>query len=199
VTASFEGDKQFSLGNGDMPRRFAALSILTLLLFPVSTLAQDVPAHVRTGMLTPAATVNPLHQPVGQALSSAAQSRPKGARPIHPAHSTFAAVSQGPEGVATPFGANTSGKLLSNFNGVSSLDSAVTNFGAEFEPLDQGLCVGKGFVVEPVNSAFTIYRRNGSVVAGPRNAFTGTYTINGGCANGDQGTVTGRAVGVIRG
>jgi len=59
--------------------------------------------------------------------------------------------------------------LLSNFDGVSSLDSAVTNFGAEFEPPDQGLCVGNGFVVEAVNSAFTIYRRNGSVVTGPFN------------------------------
>ncbi len=59
--------------------------------------------------------------------------------------------------------------LLRNFNGVSSLDSAVTNFGAEFEPPDQGLCVGNGFVVEPVNSAFTIYRSNGKVVAGPFN------------------------------
>lgn len=29
--------------------------------------------------------------------------------------------------------------------------------------------------------------------------FTGTYIINGGCANGDHGTVTGRDVGVIRG
>jgi len=59
--------------------------------------------------------------------------------------------------------------ILTNFDGVSSLDSAVTNFGAEFEPPDQGLCVGNGFVVEPVNSAFTIYRRNGSVVTGPFN------------------------------
>src|SRR5882762_4113193 len=69
-----------------MARRSAALSILTLLLFPISTIAQDAAAHVRSGMLTPAATVNPFHQPVSQALSSAAQSRPKGARPIHPAH-----------------------------------------------------------------------------------------------------------------
>ena len=61
------------------------------------------------------------------------------------------------------------GTLLSNFNGVSSLDSAVTNFGAEFEPPDQGLCVGNGFVLEPVNSAFTIYHTDGSVVAGPFN------------------------------
>jgi hypothetical protein len=59
--------------------------------------------------------------------------------------------------------------ILSNFDGVSSLDSAVTNFGLEFEPPDQGLCVGNGFVVEPVNSAFTIYRRDGSVIAGPFN------------------------------
>jgi hypothetical protein len=61
------------------------------------------------------------------------------------------------------------GRLLANFNGVSSLDSEVTNFGAEFEPPDQGLCVGNGFVVEPVNSAITIYRTNGSVVLGPLN------------------------------
>ena len=52
---------------------------------------------------------------------------------------------------------------------MSSLDSAVTNFGAEFEPPDQGLCVGNGFVLEPVNSAYTFYRTNGSVVAGPFN------------------------------
>jgi len=36
-------------------------------------------------------------------------------------------------------------------------------------------------------------------ISGIGNAFTGTYTINGGCANGDHGTVTGRDVGVIRG
>jgi hypothetical protein len=52
---------------------------------------------------------------------------------------------------------------------VSSRDSANTNFGAEFEPPDQGLCVGNGFVVESVNSAYTIYRTNGSVVVGPFN------------------------------
>jgi hypothetical protein len=59
--------------------------------------------------------------------------------------------------------------LLANFNGVSSHDSAVTNFGAEFEPPDQGLCAGNGFVVEMVNSAYTVYRPNGTVVTGPFN------------------------------
>jgi hypothetical protein len=60
-------------------------------------------------------------------------------------------------------------KLLQKFNGTSSLDSAKTNFGAEFEPPDQGLCVGNGFVVEPVNSAYNIYRTNGTKIAGPFN------------------------------
>ncbi len=45
----------------------------------------------------------------------------------------------------------------------------MTNFGAEFEPPDQGLCVGNGYVVEMVNSAYTVYRPNGSVVTGPFN------------------------------
>ena len=61
------------------------------------------------------------------------------------------------------------GTLLQNFDAVGSRDSAVTNFGAEFEPPDQGLCVGNGFVLEPVNSAFLIYHRDGSKVLGPLN------------------------------
>jgi hypothetical protein len=77
--------------------------------------------------------------------------------------------SQAPQAASTPVNSEPSNRILSNFDGVSSLDSAVTNFGLEFEPPDQGLCVGNGFVVEPVNSAFTIYRRNGSVVTGPFN------------------------------
>ena len=75
---------------------------------------------------------------------------------------------QGPTVTTQPTSGRT-GILLKNFNGVGSLDSANTNFGAEFEPPDQGLCVGNGFVVEPVNSAFTIFRPNGKVVAGPFN------------------------------
>jgi hypothetical protein len=58
---------------------------------------------------------------------------------------------------------------LHNFNGTSSRDSEVTNFDARFEPPDQGLCEGNGFVLEAVNSAFTIFRRDGTVVRGPFN------------------------------
>jgi hypothetical protein len=66
-------------------------------------------------------------------------------------------------------GNGSSGKLLRHFNGVSSLDSEVTNFGAKFEPPDTALCEGNGFVLEPVNSAYTIYRTNGTPIAGPFN------------------------------
>jgi len=59
--------------------------------------------------------------------------------------------------------------LLANFNGVSSRDSAATNFGAEFEPPDQGLCAGNGYVVEMVNSAYSVYDTKGKVLAGPFN------------------------------
>ncbi len=62
-----------------------------------------------------------------------------------------------------------SSRILANFDGVSSLDSAITNFGAEFEPPDQGLCVGNGFVVEMVNSAFRVYDVHGNTLAGPTN------------------------------
>jgi hypothetical protein len=62
-----------------------------------------------------------------------------------------------------------SGQLLQHFNGVSTLDSQLTNFQLKFEPPDVALCEGNGFVLEPVNSAYTIYRKNGKPIAGPFN------------------------------
>jgi len=56
-----------------------------------------------------------------------------------------------------------------NFDGVGSRDSQVTNFNAKFEPPDQGLCEGNGFVLEPVNSAYRIFRTNGTSIRGPFN------------------------------
>ena len=56
-----------------------------------------------------------------------------------------------------------------NFNGTSSNDSRKTNFNQEFEPPDQGLCVGNGFVMEPVNSAYRIFKTNGHTLEGPIN------------------------------
>jgi hypothetical protein len=160
-----------------------------LLLFPLSLPSQEPPARATTGTLTPAGTVDPLHQPITRslALSAPVPSHPRGARYLHPKSSTSTSAatsasaplisqtvaagqtSQVLEVAPILADAEHTGNLRRNFDGVSSLDSAVTNFGAEFEPPDQGLCVGNGFVVEPVNSAFTVYRRDGSVVAGPFN------------------------------
>jgi hypothetical protein len=61
------------------------------------------------------------------------------------------------------------GTLLRNFNGVSSRDSEVTNFNLRFEPPDQGLCEGNGFVLEQVNSAYSIYTTGGKRLRGPFN------------------------------
>src|SRR5580704_2644142 len=94
---------------------------------------------------------------------------------LHPKNSSslgsaqIGQASQAQQAASTSMDSENPANILSNFDGVSSLDSGITNFGAEFEPPDQGLCVGNGFVVEPVNSAFTFYRSNGSVVAGPFN------------------------------
>jgi hypothetical protein len=62
-----------------------------------------------------------------------------------------------------------SSSLLENFNGTSSNDSRRTNFNQQFEPPDQGLCVGNGYVLEPVNSAFRIFKTNGHSLIGPTN------------------------------
>lgn len=72
-------------------------------------------------------------------------------------------------GVQTANHEGQGGGLRANFNGVSSLDSQITNFNLTFEPPDQGLCVGNGFVVEMVNSAFRVYDTHGNTLAGPTN------------------------------
>jgi len=59
--------------------------------------------------------------------------------------------------------------VLSNFDGTSSKDSGIVNFNAEFEPPDQGLCVGNSVVLEPVNSAYRYFDTAGKTLAGPFN------------------------------
>src|SRR3984893_7521511 len=95
-----------------------------------------------------------------------APARPRGARRI-PHSSSAAAPATRPPQVTPASSAVAPASLLGSLNGVSSRDSAVTNFGLQFEPPDQGLCVGNGFVVEMVNSAYTVYRPNGAVLTGP--------------------------------
>jgi hypothetical protein len=149
--------------------------LLTCLTLHVSLplLAQETPAHAINGILSPMGTVDLQQQPATQnsAVPMPSQARPKGVRAIPRVPSVLSNPAKPPEVAPSLLDAEPAerAELRRNFNGVSSRDSGVTNFGAEFEPPDQGLCVGDGFVVEPVNSAFTIYRRNGSVVAGPFN------------------------------
>jgi hypothetical protein len=106
--------------------------------------------------------------PAAASLQSSLASRPRGARRVHHARAAAGALRAVPS-LAAPAARAAGASLLTNFNGVSSLDSAVTNFGLEFEPPDQGLCVGNGFVVEMVNSAYTVYDESGKALAGPFN------------------------------
>jgi hypothetical protein len=139
---------------------------LLLLLMPAAgARAGDLPVSVHesvtAGTLTPSRATN-------LQLSLSGRERPHGV--LHRPRAALAVGSQQgvPSVTAGPAGAEPA-PLLANFNGVSSRDSAATNFGLEFEPPDQGLCVGNGFVVEMVNSAYTVYRRDGRVVSGPFN------------------------------
>jgi hypothetical protein len=99
------------------------------------------------------------------AAISAPATRQHGAR--SPLAARAATTRQAPAALASA--AKSTSTLLANFNGVSSLDSQLTNFNAKFEPPDQGLCEGNGFVLEPVNSAYKIYHTNGSAIEGPFN------------------------------
>jgi hypothetical protein len=87
--------------------------------------------------------------------------RPREASALVPATAVPGTTSSGLSGILTG--------LQASFNGTSSHDSAVSNFNMEFEPPDQGLCVGNGFVADMVNSAYTVYHTNGDVVTGPFN------------------------------
>jgi hypothetical protein len=105
----------------------------------------------------------PLHKTTS---TQAPSSRDRGVR--HAVTGASAATSSSAPVAGQP-SATSSGTLLQNFNGTSSHDSKVTNFNAEFEPPDQGLCAGNGFVLEPVNSAYNIYRQDGTQIRGPFN------------------------------
>jgi hypothetical protein len=103
------------------------------------------------------------------APTSAPSSRPRGAR-LLPRSATAGAASAPVAAPAAPAAASaTANPLLASFDGTSSKDSQFTNFNAKFEPPDQGLCAGAGFVLEPVNSAYRIYRTTGTSIRGPFN------------------------------
>jgi hypothetical protein len=91
---------------------------------------------------------------------------PRGARRLPAGH--FSATEAAPRAPAVTAAAAASSPQV-NINGVSSLDSQVTNYNLKFEPPDQGLCKGNGFVLEAVNSAYRIYDTAGKSMRGPFN------------------------------
>jgi hypothetical protein len=105
-----------------------------------------------------------VHRAAAAATHAPSNTRSRGARQ----HVASAAASAG-HATATGAVATAAGTLLQNFNGVGSRDSEVTNFNLRFEPPDQGLCAGNGFVIEPVNSAYSIYTSSGKLLRGPFN------------------------------
>src|SRR5215468_8421606 len=101
------------------------------------------------------------------ATEAPARAFPKGARRLPSGR--FSATEAAPGAPAAAGAATAAPSALVNFNGVSSRDSEFTNYNLEFEPPDQGLCQGHGFVLEAVNSAYRIYRTTGKTVRGPFN------------------------------
>ena len=105
------------------------------------------------------------------AVTTPLVTHPRGARQLPNGH--FSAAESVPSapaaaGAAGAAATNTSSPLV-NFNGVGSRDSQVTNFEQMFEPPDQGLCEGNGFILEPVNSAYRIFSTAGKSLRGPFN------------------------------
>ena len=80
-----------------------------------------------------------------------------------------------PTAAATPNSSRLSilNPRFSGFDGLTHLDQRLagtgiyTNTQFSTEPPDQGLCVGNGYVLETVNTAFAIYDESGTLEAGP--------------------------------
>jgi hypothetical protein len=85
-----------------------------------------------------------------------------------PAHGIHDVTTPNPEGLPV----TTSGKF-SGFNGLSHLDQRLAGTGIyantqfSLEPPDQGLCVGGSFVLESVNTAFSVYDEGGNQLTAP--------------------------------
>jgi len=135
--------------------------LAALLSAPGALAAGTTYPSASVGTVAPSSAVT-----LGPQLSGAAA--PRGARRVPRGLSAAAPGTAPAQASASPLTAAPT-SLLANFNGVSSRDSALTNFGAEFEPPDQGLCVGNGFVLEMVNSAYTVYGTTGKPITGPFN------------------------------
>src|SRR5579862_4326274 len=132
---------------------------------PLPSVAAGASSTVRVYAPATLGIVAPTTGPTAAPAAPTATHSQRGARRLTGGTSSEAAA------LATAAGATSSvaSSVLSNFNGTSSNDSRKTNFNQEFEPPDQGLCVGNGYVLEPVNSAYRIFTTNGKTLEGPTN------------------------------
>ena len=134
-----------------------------------ASVAGNSPALVVTHYTgtTGVAKLLPRTRPSAAPSGAPVQIRPRGARRLPGRH--FSARASAPAVAAPAAAATTTAAPLANFNGVSSRDSQFTNYELTFEPPDQGLCEGNGFVLEAVNSAYRIYKKTGTSLRGPFN------------------------------
>jgi hypothetical protein len=141
---------------------FAGLGVAA----PFSTLGAGASSTTKVYAPAIVGVVAPTTGPAGQAPAQVAFHGQKGARSLATSNAgTSSAAGTVNAAAVTP----TASSVLQNFNGTSSNDSRLTNFNQEFEPPDQGLCVGNGNVLEPVNSAYRIFNASGRTLVGPTN------------------------------
>ena len=178
-----------------MSRRIAAAGVaLATLLFALFPSAASAAAGSRSGALAASrgqAADNPT-QTFGAAAfygtSSplAAAAAPAGARSALTRRDTRVArvfaprasrtarrnapALQPPSPAGTPVVGNPGS--ATGFSGLSHADQRLAGTGAyvntqfSLEPPDQGLCVGHGFVIEPINDAFVVYNESGNKLTG---------------------------------
>ncbi|HEU5229132.1 MAG TPA: hypothetical protein VFU49_15050 [Ktedonobacteraceae bacterium] len=87
-------------------------------------------------------------------------------RPAPDGAGTSAAVRRGATPMVAASPLVSAHAVKTNFNGLSSVDSANVN-GFDVEPPDQGMCVNKNNVLELINLAGASYNRNGTLNDGP--------------------------------
>jgi hypothetical protein len=135
---------------------------------PRSVSGVDHPTQT-TGSATLYGTSAPLPKGAATASPKAPSSDTRATRTFthHAAVSRAAGKAlQPPSPPGTPVVSNPGG--ATGFNGLSHVDQRLAGTGVyantqfSLEPPDQGLCVGNGFVIEPINTAFAVYNESGT-------------------------------------
>ena len=178
-----------------MGRRFIAAGVTLSAILFASLSSSAAAADTGLGSATSAdnptqtlgtATLYGTSAPLGLTAAPSISAGPSAStgRDSHNAHMFAPRASNAAKAKATlqpPSPAGTpvvsSAGAATGFNGLSHADQRNAGTGIyantqfSLEPPDQGLCVGKGFVVEPINLALAVFSRNGK-------ALTGTTALN---------------------